>query len=203
MIVDYIWLSLGFFGLVTAATDITKNISAGEYKLEIWRFERWYEETSSYAESKAQLFHNLSYYEQWQFNRDEIPKHKEAVIWFDNLVDSLRKGYKSNAGKNFYKTKGFVNQDEPDFIAGPKKEMIMDLKDLFEMDKDISKYQSESNERWYESMLSFFSPFFLALALSLRITKVTAELLRDRQITIYRASNYVANKGRRGRATAA
>ncbi len=174
---DFVWLSVGALGVISATFQARKFIAEGERNLTEQHLQAWWRIALEDARSKVHLYGEMYNYDEWKYNRDEIPRYKAAAVWFRDEFTALQAGYRSDAWKKFLREKGPLARDDPTWH---EKTSAIDY--LVIMDHDSTKLRALEEQlqpRNYEIIALVFGPWMLAVALAIRVTRVSADLRQE------------------------
>lgn len=185
--IDYIWISLGFLGIIGINRDIRQQFNDRQVATSKYLIDWQYDEAIKNAEQFKSFYDPKTTNFQYEIFQDKsaVTAYTNAAIWYGNLTDSLKK-YRTEVLEqdNFVSVK-IIKKYSDNFPFSKNKfpEMtgVKGCVDVYinEIDKQadiINKIrEDESNSEW-EFFLKLLSPWLLAIAIALRLSKVTAQL---------------------------
>lgn len=185
--VDYAWVSLGVIGIFGATFSLNKEYFTALTPWHKKSLELVYAEYMERLENERNYFLDKNGFDYARFtDKEQAKRYIQAGGIYDSLlkmsqnyrdkilveeefayVDSLSKKH-NNA---------FVNINDVDGHLKRNHELsTMMLDRIVEESNEISLAKDQSSRGTFSWMLLFISPYLFALAIAIRITKVTAEL---------------------------
>lgn len=184
--VDYFWVSLGFIGIIGATTSLRKELSLAK--------SNYYEQPllSNYNSLKKEVQMNYKYFsdniegsrylefkDQKQARKfiiagkffksqyDKILKYNDTILKYKNLnyIDTL----------NFSHNK-FISGIHDDHVKLMARSSEFYLNQLLYDKNEFIKNEDLQYKNAFDWTLLFISPYLLAIAIAIRLTKVTAEI---------------------------
>lgn len=176
---DYVWLVAATIGLVSAASQATKLFAERDTNMSRWVLEAEHAYALSRARIGQRLFGETYPLDDWEASGDSIlaATYKQAAAWYDRLYDSLAMGVEASSWV------GFSDSVELGFEI-ERHSMLSDdihstLYILGRMDS-LQYIQNRSIVRQERTDLDItlimLSPWFLAFALAIRLTKVSVSV---------------------------
>ncbi|WP_017496802.1 hypothetical protein [Flavobacterium sp. WG21] len=185
--VDYAWVSLGVIGIFGATFSLNKEYFTALTPWHKKSLEFVYTEYMERLENQRDYFLNKNGFDYEEFNdQKQAKRFIQAGKIYDSLlkmsqnyrdkilveeefayVDSLSRKH-NNAFANISDDDGYIkrNHDLSNWIVDQ----------IVEESNEISAAKEQSRRGTFSWMLLFISPYLFALAIAIRITKVTAEL---------------------------
>ncbi|WP_264530303.1 hypothetical protein [Flavobacterium sp. N502540] len=185
--VDYAWVSLGIIGIFGATFSLNKEYFTALTPWHKKSLELVYAEYMERLENKRDYFLNKNGFDYEKFsNQEQAKRFIQAGKIYDSLlklsqnyrdkilveeefayVDTLSRKH-NNAFANISDKDGYLKRNHE------LSTMMVDR--IVEESKEISVAKEQSRRGTFSWMLLFISPYLFALAIAIRITKVTAEL---------------------------
>lgn len=122
---------------------------------------------------KLNYYENITY-DNWTYNREDIPYHKAAVKWFREIQEDLKKGYAEVRGKVFLNKYQPV-QGEPEIVLNDKKYTLYCLNEMNRYRIKQIKLHKKASENSNLIYIIIF-PFLMAIVLSLGFAKTIANI---------------------------
>lgn len=181
--VDYIWLSFATIGLVGASSQVRLMVASSELNFFNERA------VSTYDSFHASIIHNASEsgYVCRKFIKSEYsPPEPEftnvqkefdlTCTWFQTIAKKLPTAPLEQEQIHFI----YLPDKDPSIKNTSLLEVISDvheeLNNYNKVVKEAEELRSMNQQSYFEKTLTYLSPWLLAFALALRITKVTGEL---------------------------
>lgn len=185
--VDYAWVSLGVIGIFGATFSLNKEYFTALTPWHKKSLELVYTEYMERLEDKRNYFLDKNGFDYTRFTDKERAKR---YIQAGGIYDSLLKLSQNYRDKILVKEEfayvdslsrkhnnAFVNINDVDGHLKRNHELsTMMLDRIVEESNEISLAKDQSSRGTFSWMLLFVSPYLFALAIAIRITKVTAEL---------------------------
>lgn len=175
-IVDYLWLGLAVLGLFAGTAQVRKIVAQNQISLENTYM------VSTYERLKDQISFLTSSAVCRKFNRTEYsPKNFDAIqIEYDNVC-SFGGQLNSRTPADPPEDLKVLKLDEhPTVTDGLLTDMLSSVKEKAKIYIEARRVYDQTvdaqNSTYLEIVLTFSAPLLLAIALALRITKVTGEL---------------------------
>ena len=185
--IDYFWVSLSFIGLVGINKDIRteKNkwtIADCKHRIN-WEYKEALANSDHYQKFYDPKTTNFKYY---NFkDKDQVTAFTKVASWYNNMSDTLRKYKLEILEKDNYIPVKTIKKYSDDFpFTKEKFPELVGTKELVgnyinDVDKEVNTINKilayESYSEW-ELILKFISPWFLSIAIAMRLSKVTAQL---------------------------
>jgi hypothetical protein len=173
IIVDWIWISMASFALISGTFEIRKNRT--EDRIEILK--NLFDASKTNVENILQIE---------AFNSEKIPDLSDTYEWATRLGSELRFADTAKDNWEFFSDiwipvlikNEFVLKDDPkesQHLANLKSKTLNDLRELLSISKELVALQSTAHRTTFERGVLLFLPWVLTIAIALRLTKVTAE----------------------------
>lgn len=179
--VDYVWLSMAFIGILGSIGNGRGIVANNMLKLEMG----WLESSRSYVESMANDGTSPSICRKFIPSTLFSPKELAQVQGeFDAQCRWFREAYSTI--KNLPKTVTKISATTllAPYPSGGDQSHFKFLSDaIVAYNANVERVielQNEAKENQFETILRLLGPAVVALALALRITKVTAEIISER-----------------------
>jgi len=112
-------------------------------------------------------------YENWTYNKDDIPYFKNAISWFKESRNALET---RESIDNFIKTNSSLNSKEPSDIQKSKIEVIHLIDDIVKLYQNLDQLEKDLESYPFNYAIKWIMPFLLSLFLSIQTTKISVEL---------------------------
>ena len=181
--VDYIWLSMAFVGLIGSVGNGREYIAKNLLKMEIHRLESAHD----FVEGRARFGTSEAICR--EFVRSEFSPPPQEF-------ERIQNGYNSQC-KWFRKALALIQTSAPSlhelnaqvlfgpYTAGGDQETYRLFSDAVARYnagvKNVAQLRRETETTAFEAFIRLFGPVTIALALALRMTKVTAEIKSDKK----------------------
>jgi hypothetical protein len=184
--IDYVWVSLGIIGIFGATFSLNKEYFSAITPWHQNSLKLVYNEYVDRIESQRNYFLDENGFDYKAFSdKEQAKKFIQAGEFYDRLlkmsidyknfilveedfrfVDSIAKKHNS----------GFVDVSDDGFLKSNHKLSTFMLERIIEESNEISLAKDGARRGDFNWMLLFISPYLFALAVAIRITKITAEL---------------------------
>lgn len=185
-IVDYFWISLGCLGIIGSVNAVRKEFSAARsYSFEqplIFNYESLAERSKANYKYYADTINGFKYSE---FpDQKEAQDFKKAGNFFRSYSDDILK-YKDRilVDKNFHyidtlklSYNKFMRSTTNAYVKKTAELAGYHLKELERSGIEYDENDNLTHKNSFDWMLLFAAPYLLAIAIAIRLTKVTAEL---------------------------
>lgn len=172
--VDYVWFAAVGLGLIGSTTNVRYLLASNDYDIQKHRADVLYAKALDNAKDNALLFGEIQKDKQ---NEADVPKYEAAGEWYRKLNVALTAGAKSDEWRDFQANQTRIDRTDPAPIVAAKAETLLTLQELVAEDNKLQQMEEAVNPGRLEKSVSIFIPWILALALALRMTRVTAEVL--------------------------
>ncbi len=169
---DYVWILIACAGLILVAGEAKRFVAQRDLILS----EAVYKSDFSRTLNNARF--NYSYFNVGESVKagNIIKADNKAVKWFKELEAALAEGYESDKWIEILKETKINELDQSLYPNRIVKEMFDELNNLKTSYDLYLKNKSDVKLESYEKIFIIIYPFFLALALALKFTKVSKEL---------------------------
>jgi len=185
-IIDYIWISLGIVGIIGSTFTLRKQYSDAKETLLEYHLSIDYHRLIEMAEWNKNYFVSDGTgfkYEEFEDRKqvDDFKKTEKFFVTFSELIYKLEDKVLSDKNLNYIDTLNLNFQNFKDTIQNKDVKNIIKNVEYSLIDIQKSKLNYTENKKLEERsslnwILLFFSPYLFAIALAIRLTKVTAEL---------------------------
>lgn len=178
--IEYIWLLTTLIGIISITSELRINTAQNWFKIEQSKLEFLYNQIKYYVNPSQHTYYCM-----------EFRKTSNSPLDFDEIVRNselecqwIKKAYEHVSNIDIQKFPIIVYKEFPqiNFTSSHSDNYIrleQEINEYNEQRETVIKMEKLSYKSDFENILFIFAPFLLILALSLRITKVTAELKQD------------------------
>jgi len=189
-IIDYIWILLGVVGLIGAIYSLNREYSQRAQYVQEYSIKCYFDQFQN------RIKWNKNYYTEddkgfdYKMFKDhtQAERYKLAAVYFDSLsvfTDSIKNGivtYKNqtsmdNLYNRYYEVLNIINDD---FVKSTSSEADVALNELKHAIIGYSLHERMIKTNNFDLPMLFLSPYLIALAMAIRLTKVTSEIVEQR-----------------------
>ncbi|CAA9196007.1 hypothetical protein FLA105534_00900 [Flavobacterium bizetiae] len=183
--VDYAWVSLGIIGIFGASFSLQKEYVAATNPLHKYSLNFAYDEYVESIRDQKKYFLDKDGFDYNKFeDKQQVKKFLEAGKFYDSLLDLsilykdkilVKEEFAYVDSLSTYQSV-FLDKIDDKYIIDNFKFVDFSFIRIKEEAKEIKAAEEKAARGSFNWMLLFISPYLFALAISIRITKVTAEL---------------------------
>lgn len=170
LIIDYAWLSVAGLALISATAQVRQLRATWEQNMLQEDIPGRKEMAFNNAMIYERLYREGFPYDTWQ-NRELVSKFRAAAKWFQAEAEAI----KSDAYEDFLKAHGQIPTDDPPDLAAIKRQTIGYVQQVINLRKRETAAKVAAERSDSEQALFMLTPWIVAIALALRISKITAE----------------------------
>lgn len=184
--IDYLWISLGIVGIIGSTYSLRREYSNVRNNWHVHFLKQdYYGLTESVNWNVKYFDEGETSFDYTKFeNQNEVEKYKKAGMYFkdlsiltqrlkDTILVDKEFEYIDSIKINF---KNFINSINDDYIIQTSESVDYYLNELESSKNEYLQNQSLGNRNSLDWILLFLSPYLFAIAISIRLTKVTAEI---------------------------
>lgn len=185
-IIDYVWISLGIIGIIGSTFTLRKQYSDAKKTLLEYHLSADYDRLIEMAEWNKNYFISDGSgfkYEEFKDTKqaDDFKKTEKFFVTFSELIYKLEDNVLSDKNLNYIDTinlnfKNFTDTIENNDVKNIIKNVESSLTEIQKSKLNYTENKKLERTTSLNWILLFFSPYLFAIALAIRLTKVTAEL---------------------------
>lgn len=175
LIIDYIWLGVAAMALIGATADVRKTFSRNKLSLAEIYLSATKDRALDCARSEATYFVGVDF-SQWKYNLDRIPQYQQAAEWYTTAANALEQGETSDAWRDFMHERFNEDLGDDPVIVQSKRSMAMFIRHMDDAKADVEQLHTDTGSTEFEDIRLALYPWLLAVALAIRISKVSAGL---------------------------
>lgn len=183
--VDYLWVSLGVIGIIGATFTLRKEYAIATMPWHKYSLENDYNEYIIETKNQYHYFADKDGFDYKLFeDKTKAEKFIQSGIMFDSLHQISLKYKEQILVKKEYNYLDTITKKQELFLNTIKDDNIIKTSELatylLKRSKEeatfLEEAENQTNRGHFNWLLLFISPYVFALAIAIRITKITAEL---------------------------
>lgn len=177
--VDYIWLGVAGLTLISATNEVRRLIAKNTSDNEKTYFEGQLNSTL-YIADFGRTYFNIWHRNQWKIENESEKlvsiQYDSVVNWFSNSYNQLLLPPKTQPWKSIDTNSAIFTMTSDPTVSLYKKKISKNIDALDSSYKDLQEVLQSMERSDFEVVLFVFMPWLFAVALALKITKVTADM---------------------------
>jgi hypothetical protein len=185
--VDYWWISFSMLGLIGSIQSFKREISTAKQPWHRQGIENVYDEYLTFAKSQVSTYSEVDgafNYNSFE-DKQQVKEYIEAAKFFEahgekiqqfktKILNEYQYLYLDSLTEEYYQ---FTNKIEDQMLKQSTEHGRFFLEIMKENKDILLVLEKESRREEWDWLLLTISPYFLSIAIAIRITKVTAELV--------------------------
>lgn len=174
--IEYGWLAVAALGLIGSIGQTRMYLAGSLTRFDTPFLASTIEQARHDAADAESLFVRRYDYDRWRYSREQIPRFRAAGAWSARLGRLLQDSLTDAVRDSLARMAAEPAAGEPPTVRGVKEDLQREVHDVLAVAREIDRLESASHRSDAEDLLFLVSPWLLAAAVALRITKTSGDV---------------------------